>query len=132
MSQTVDMESLAGGRRTAAVRWFTRRQLRRAGRLELTRRLAGGDVIVIDVRPAPEYVAGHIAGARSIPIESLQHQLRDLPDDVKVVTYCRGPFCVYADEAVRQLSREGRRARRLEVGFRQWQQAGLSVGVGTQ
>jgi rhodanese-related sulfurtransferase len=106
--------------------------LEQIGRDELAQRLADGDVIVVDVRPAPEYEAGHIAGARSIPIESLQQQLRELPDDVEVVAYCRGPFCVYADDAVRQLARDGRQARRLEDGFPQWQQAGLPVGAGTQ
>lgn len=106
--------------------------LEQIGRDELAQRLTDGDVIVIDVRPAPEYEAGHIAGARSIPIESLQQQLCELPDDVEVVAYCRGPFCVYADDAVRQLSRDGRRARRLEDGFPQWQQAGLRVGASTQ
>lgn len=98
-------------------------------RAELARRLEDGDVVVIDVRPGPEYEAGHIAGAHSIPIESLQQQLAELPDDIEVVAYCRGPFCVYADDAVRQLIAAGRSARRLEEGFPQWQQAGLPVGA---
>lgn len=106
--------------------------LEQIDRNELAQRLADGDVVVIDVRPVAEYEAGHIAGARSTPIESLQRQLRDLPDDVEVVAYCRGPFCVYADDAVRELAREGRQARRLEDGFPQWRQAGLPVGAGTQ
>lgn len=98
-------------------------------RAELARRLEDGDVVVIDVRPSPEYEAGHITGAHSIPIESLQQQLAELPDDIEVVAYCRGPFCVYADDAVRQLIAAGRSARRLEDGFPQWQQAGLPVGA---
>lgn len=106
--------------------------LEQIGRDELAQRLADGDMIVIDVRPAPEYEAGHIAGARSIPIESLQAQLRELPDNVEVIAYCRGPYCVYADDAVRQLAGDGRPARRLEDGFPQWEQAGLPVGAGTQ
>jgi rhodanese-related sulfurtransferase/DNA-binding HxlR family transcriptional regulator len=106
--------------------------LERIGRDELARRLASGDVILIDVRPVAEYEAGHIAGARSIPIDTLGKRLNDLPDDIEIVAYCRGPFCVYADAAVRQLTRHGRRARRLEDGFPQWQQAGLPVGVAAQ
>ena len=70
--------------------------------------------------------------ARSIPIESLQQRLAELPGDVEVVAYCRGPFCVYADDAVRQLSAGGRRARRLEDGFPQWKQAGLPATAGSR
>ena len=77
--------------------------------------------------PTAEYAAGHIAGARSIPIDRLARQLRGLPPDVDVVAYCRGPYCVYADDAVRLLRRRGRRARRLEDGFPEWQRAGLPV-----
>ena len=105
--------------------------LEQISRSELARRLEDGDVIVIDVRPTAEYEAGHIASAQSLPIESLQQQLAELPDDIEVVAYCRGPFCVYADDAVRRLVAEGRRARRLEDGFPQWQQTGLPVAAGT-
>jgi rhodanese-related sulfurtransferase len=92
---------------------------------ELARRLRDGDLIVIDVRPESEYGAGHIAGAMSIPIDRLARQLRSLPPDVDVVAYCRGPYCVFADDAVRLLRRRGRRARRLEDGFPEWRRAGL-------
>lgn len=108
-----------------------RSELEQMSRSELARRLEAGDVVVIDVRPAAEYEAGHITGARSIPIESLQQRLAELPDDVEVVAYCRGPFCVYADDAVRRLRAGGRRARRLEDGFPQWQRAGLSATAGS-
>ncbi len=94
---------------------------------ELVRRLHDGDLIVVDVRPEAEYGAGHIAGAISIPIDRLVHQVRRLPADVDVVAYCRGPYCVFADDAVRLLRRRGRRARRLEDGFPEWQRAGLPV-----
>ncbi|MCB0995874.1 MAG: metalloregulator ArsR/SmtB family transcription factor [Acidimicrobiales bacterium] len=100
------------------------------GRAELARRLDDGDVLVIDVRPEPEYAAGHIAGARCIPLDDLDRHLAELPDDLEVVAYCRGPFCVYADDAARRLTAAGRLARRLEDGFPQWRNAGLPVAVG--
>ena len=104
-----------------------RDQLDEVGRAELTVRIAAGDVIVLDVRPAAEYASGHIAGARSIPSDRLARELRNLPVDVEVVAYCRGPYCVLADDAVRLLRRRGRTARRLEDGFPEWRQARLSV-----
>lgn len=100
------------------------------GRGELARRLGDGEALVIDVRPRPEYAAGHIAGARCVPLDELERRLAELPEDLEVVAYCRGPFCVYADEAVRLLTSAGRRARRLEGGFPQWRDAGLPVAVG--
>lgn len=108
-----------------------RDELEQIDRDELARRIEAGDVIVIDVRPPAEYDAGHIAGARSIPIGDLARHLRRLPLDVEVVAYCRGPFCVYADEAVRLLGRRGRRARRLVDGFPEWRRAGLPVSSAT-
>jgi DNA-binding transcriptional ArsR family regulator/rhodanese-related sulfurtransferase len=98
---------------------------------ELARRLRDGDLIIIDVRPEGEYGAGHIAGAVSIPIDRLARQLRSLPADVDVVAYCRGPYCVFADDAVRLLRRRGRRARRLEDGFPEWRRAGLPIATVT-
>ncbi|HKN41212.1 MAG TPA: rhodanese-like domain-containing protein, partial [Acidimicrobiia bacterium] len=89
-----------------------------------------GDVVVLDVRPTPEFTAGHIPGARSVPVAELRQQLRALPKDVEVVAYCRGPYCVYADDAVRLLRRRGYRARRLEDGFPEWKRAGLPVAAG--
>lgn len=100
-------------------------------REELARRLRRGDVIVLDVRPSTEYRAGHIAGARSIPVKELSQRLRELPKDADVVAYCRGPYCVFADDAVRSLTRSGYRASRLEDGFPEWRDAGLPVEVGT-
>lgn len=90
------------------------------GREELLERLASGDALLVDVRPAEEFAAGHIEGARSIPIEELERRLEELPDDREVVAYCRGPFCAYAHEAVRRLEQTGRRARRLEDGWPEW------------
>lgn len=90
---------------------------------ELLQRLAAGDVVLVDVRPREEYDAGHIEGARSIPIDELQRRLAELPADTEIVAYCRGPFCAYAHEAVRQLRSEGRRARRLRDGWPEWRLA---------
>jgi DNA-binding transcriptional ArsR family regulator/rhodanese-related sulfurtransferase len=108
-----------------------RSRLDQIGRDELAERLTAGDVIVIDVRPSAEYSAGHVAGARSIPIERLAASIKDLPGEFEVVAYCRGPFCVFADDAVRMLRRRGRRARRLEDGFPEWQRARLPVDIAT-
>lgn len=96
-------------------------------REELEERLKRGDVVVIDVRPELEYRAGHIAGARSIPLAELGRRLRSFDKTREVVAYCRGPYCVYADEAVRALTRKGYSARRLEGGFPEWRRAGLPV-----
>jgi len=98
-------------------------------RNELAARLAGGDVVVIDVRPEPEFSAGHISGARSIPVGELRRSLRALPAGTEVVAYCRGPYCVYADDAVRELRQRGYSARRLEDGFPEWKRAGLPVSA---
>jgi rhodanese-related sulfurtransferase len=86
-------------------------------------RVRSGDLVVLDVRPAPEFEAGHIRGARSIPIRELESRLDEIPPDVEVVAYCRGPYCVYAHEAVRLLGAAGRRARRLEDGWPEWRLA---------
>jgi rhodanese-related sulfurtransferase/predicted transcriptional regulator len=104
-----------------------RSTLDQIGRAELAERIAAGDVVVVDVRPAVEYAAGHIANARSIPIDRLAASISHLPADVEVVAYCRGPYCVFADDAVRLLRRRGRQARRLEDGFPEWQRASLPV-----
>jgi rhodanese-related sulfurtransferase/predicted transcriptional regulator len=90
------------------------------GREELVARLARGDVVLVDVRPEEEYAAGHIDGARSIPINELEQRLAELPDGREVVAYCRGPFCAYAHEAVRQLRAAGHTARRLQDGWPEW------------
>jgi len=81
------------------------------------------------VRPAAEYEAGHIVGARSVPVGELR-RLRSLSKDIEIVAYCRGPFCVYADDAVRQLRRRGFNARRLEDGYPEWKRAGLPIAAG--
>lgn len=107
-----------------------RSRLDEIGRDELTRRIDAGDVVVLDVRPPAEYAAGHIAGAMSIPIDDLAARMEALPADVEVVAYCRGPYCVFADEAVRLLRRRGRAAMRLQDGFPEWRRADLPVVSG--
>ena len=94
---------------------------------ELQNRLARGDVVVLDVRPEPEYKAGHIPGAQSVPLEALASLAPKLPRRRQIVAYCRGPYCVYADDAVRLLRARGLKARRLDVGFPEWRRAGLPV-----
>ncbi len=100
------------------------------GRDELLRRLRAGAVTVLDVRPVSEYRAGHIPGARSVPLDELPEAIGQLPADIDVVAYCRGPYCVFAPAAVRALRRAGFAAERMEDGFPEWRRAGLPVAVG--
>src|SRR5439155_17053442 len=99
---------------------------------ELLKRARSKRVVVLDTRPASEYVAGHIAGAISVPVGELQRRLRQLPKGKEYVAYCRGPYCVYADQAVDLLRAKGRRARRLLEGFPEWRAAGFPVHVGLE
>ena len=89
---------------------------------ELEERLRDGKVVLIDVRPREEFAAGHIESARSMPVDELDHLIGELDPDREVIAYCRGPYCVYADDAVRLLQERGRRARRLDVGYPEWRQ----------
>ncbi|MDQ3679450.1 MAG: metalloregulator ArsR/SmtB family transcription factor [Actinomycetota bacterium] len=129
-ARDVAAEHVAGLDRLAAAYLGDRDGLDEVTRDELADRLCGGDVTVIDVRPVPEFTAGHITGARSVPVSELRRHLRALPKGHEVIAYCRGPYCVYADDAVRELSRRGYLARRLEDGFPEWKRAGLPVAVG--
>lgn len=121
--RTVAGSQIADVERIAETYLGDRTGLETITREELVQRLAGGEVVVIDVRPEEEHRAGHIPNAISIPIEELDERLTELPDDVEIVAYCRGPYCVYADEAVRRLRAAGRRARRLEDGYPEWERA---------
>jgi rhodanese-related sulfurtransferase/predicted transcriptional regulator len=93
------------------------------GREDLRERLARGDVVLVDVRPPEEFAAGHIEGARSIPLAELERRLAELPPDREIVAYCRGPFCAYAHEVVRRLGDAGLKASRLEDGWPEWRLA---------
>ncbi len=124
-------EHVAGLERLAAAYLGDRDGIDVVDRKELAARLKRSEVVVLDVRPTAEYEAGHIRGARSVPIAELRRHLRALPKDTDVVAYCRGPYCVYADDAVRELNRRGFRARRLIDGFPEWKRAGLPVTAGT-
>src|SRR2546421_1682778 len=94
------------------------------GREELIARMRSGHVVLVDVRPSEEFQAGHIEGARSIPLDELEGRLAELPAEREVVAYCRGPLCAFAHEAVRRLRAAGRGARRLEEGWPEWRPAG--------
>ena len=94
---------------------------------ELAHRMTSGEVVVLDVRPEQEYAAGHIAGARSMPVSDMSNRLNELPSDKEYIAYCRGPYCVYADEAVAMLRANGRTAQRLTEGYPEWWFAGRPV-----
>jgi rhodanese-related sulfurtransferase len=104
-----------------------REELEAVDKEELLRLMADEGVTVIDVRPELEFEQGHISSARSVPVENLKRRLAELPRDLEVVAYSRGPYCVYSDEAVRLLHRHGFRARRLDEGFPEWRAAGYPV-----
>jgi rhodanese-related sulfurtransferase/DNA-binding transcriptional ArsR family regulator len=126
----VAAEHVAGIERLADAYLGEREGIDTVDRTELLDRIRRGEVTVLDVRPPEEYAAGHISGARSTPIGELRRHLRALPPELDIVAYCRGPYCVYADEAVRELNRKGFRARRLIDGFPEWKRAGLPVAAG--
>ncbi len=127
----VAAEHVAGIDRLAAAYVGDRGDLEAITRDELARRLRRRNVVVLDVRPTAEYAAGHIRGARSLPPDEVRARLRTIPKDAEIVAYCRGPYCVYADDVVRALRRRGIHARRLEDGFPEWNRAGLPIAVGT-
>lgn len=95
----------------------------------LRQQLNAGDVVVLDARPRLEYEAGHLAGAISIPIDELAERLDELPSDKLIIAYCRGPLCVYADQALEIITASGRLGMRLEEGVAEWQLAGYELAV---
>ena len=108
----------------------TRDELEAVSREELRQRLAQGRAVLVDVRPTEEFLAGHIPGAISMPIEDFARRSARLPARKEVIAYCRGPYCVMAYDAVVRLRASGRRARRLVDGFPEWRAAGLPVESG--
>lgn len=94
---------------------------------ELRRRLRRGDIMLLDVRPADEFAAGHIPGAVSIPVSELRRRLAEVKTPKEVVAYCRGEYCVFSLEAVKLLRKHGIKARRASHGVAEWQDAGFPV-----
>jgi rhodanese-related sulfurtransferase/DNA-binding transcriptional ArsR family regulator len=126
--RTLAASRLAEVERLAAAYLGARNELEPVTRQELARRLQQGEeLVVLDVRPAEEYAAGHLPGAVSIPISELRRRLAELPRDREIVAYCRGPFCAFAHDAVQVLADAGLTARRLEDGLPEWQADGLPV-----
>jgi rhodanese-related sulfurtransferase len=132
MLRTVAAERVAGFDELVRSYVGDRDGLEPIAREELVKRLRDPATVVLDVRPTAEYECGHIAGAESVPFSELRRRLRAIPKDREVVAYCRGPYCVYADDAVRLLRRRGYRADRLEDGYPEWKRAGLPIAVGVQ
>jgi rhodanese-related sulfurtransferase len=131
----LQLRSLAESR-LAEVEMVTRQYLEERGALEavgtdeLVKRVRAGDVTLIDVRPREEYLAGHLPGAISLPLDDLKKRLRRLPGTRDVVAYCRGPYCVMALDAVEILRRRGLRAHRLELGVPEWRAHGWRIETG--
>jgi rhodanese-related sulfurtransferase len=107
-----------------------KRDLEPIDRDALVRRVRKGEVIVLDVRPAEEYRAGHIPGALSMPIQELKRRLSELPKSQEIVAYCRGPYCVFSDQAVGLLRAKGFQAIRLDEGILDWRVRGFRVATG--
>ncbi|MCL4288440.1 MAG: ArsR family transcriptional regulator [Thermoleophilia bacterium] len=119
--QAISADRIAAVERAA--REYLGEPVEAISREELAARLRAGDVVLVDVRPELEYEAGHIEGAVSIPIGQFPDRLAELPEDAEIVAYCRGPFCAFADQAVRAMEESGRSARRLEGGWPEWKLA---------
>jgi rhodanese-related sulfurtransferase len=120
----VAAEHVAEIDRLAAAYLGDRAGLQTVTREQLSDRLRRGEVVLIDVRPHAEFRQGHISGAVSVPIDRLATEMDGLGKDREIVAYCRGAYCVYADDAVRALVANGFEAARLEDGFPEWARAG--------
>lgn len=126
--RTVATNRIADAERAA--RAFLGEPIEAVSRAELVERVNAGMAVVVDLRPREEYAAGHVAGAISIPLPELEARLAELPEDLEIVAYCRGPYCAMAPEGVALLRRLGRRAIRMEGGFPEWSLDGLPVATG--
>jgi rhodanese-related sulfurtransferase len=120
-------QQLAEVERALGAYRYQRHEFERISADELQARLRRGEVVLLDVRPHREYQAGHLPGAMSVPLDELERRLSELPSDKTVVAYCRGPYCVYADEALGLLAGHGWRVARLEEGVMEWQLAGYAI-----
>jgi ArsR family transcriptional regulator len=121
--------NLAEVQQVVATHFAGRDRLDPVSRDELLARIAEGGVVLLDVRPADEFAAGHLPGAVNVPLDCLDAAIAAMPRDQDVIAYCRGPYCVLSFDAVEALRRQGFRARRLEDGFPEWKSAGLPVAM---
>jgi len=121
---------LAGVERIVRDNFDSRDKLTPVKREELMARVRSGEVVVLDVRPAEEFEAGHIPGALNIPLDKLPRRLKQLPQDQEIVAYCRGPYCMLAYDAVKLLRSKGFQAKRMEEGFPEWKAQKLPVTTG--
>jgi ArsR family transcriptional regulator len=121
--------AVAAMERIVAAYFHARDQLEPVGAVELAARLRDGDVVLLDVRPEDEYGLGHLPGALNIPLRQLEQRLAELPRNLEIIAYCRGPYCVLSFEAVAELRARGFSIRRFEAGFPEWKAAGLPVEV---
>jgi rhodanese-related sulfurtransferase/DNA-binding transcriptional ArsR family regulator len=128
--QTVARNRLAEVERITDLYLTRRDELEPVTSHELRRLVREGLVTVLDARPREEYEAGHIPGALSVPVAELERRLTEIPPDREVIAYCRGPYCVYALEAVTVLRDRGYRARRAADGLPEWRSSGLPVATG--
>lgn len=126
----VGERNLAEVNRVLSDYFHARDSMEAVTREDLVRRIAAGAVTVLDVRPQKEFEEGHLPGARNIPLSELNRRLKELPKNVEVVAYCRGPYCVFAFEAVAALRAKGFKAFRLEDGFPEWKAGGHIVQTG--
>ena len=125
--RTVAEQQLAEMDRALDAYRTDRRDFARLSPAELRQQLDLGDVVLLDARPRLEYDAGHLPTAISIPIDELPNRVDELPTDKLIVTYCRGPLCVYADQALELIVASGRQGARLEEGVAEWQIAGYDL-----
>jgi rhodanese-related sulfurtransferase len=128
--QTLGAQRLAEVNQVTELYLTSRDELQPVTLEELRRLVRDAEVTVIDVRPHDEFVAGHIPGARSIPVRELKGRLAEIPKGREVIAYCRGPYCVYALDAVTVLRARGFRARRAEAGLADWRASGQRVATG--
>jgi len=106
------------------------KKLKPVDRRKLLKQAKSGNIIILDVRPRDEYAAAHIPYARSIPLQELRKSIAKFSKDKEIVAYCRGPYCVLAQEAMKVLRAKGFKADRLEDGVNEWRETGLPIVMG--